>query len=116
MHVDFDMFYAAVEIRDRPELKELPVAVGGLNMITTSNYVARKYGVRSAMPGFVAMKLCPHLVLIPCNFDKYIAVSKIFIDILKEVDPGYESMGLDEANLDATNYLVEHELDHPEGR
>ena len=55
MHIDFDMFYAAVEIRDRPELANLPVAVGSLQMVTTSNYVARKYGIRSAMPGFIAV-------------------------------------------------------------
>jgi DNA polymerase kappa len=59
MHVDMDMFYAAVEIRDRPELKDQPVGVGGLDMLSTANYVARKYGIRSAMPGFVAKKLCP---------------------------------------------------------
>ena len=51
--VDFDMFYAAVEIRDRPELADKPVAVGGIGMISTANYVARRWGVRSAMPGFV---------------------------------------------------------------
>lgn len=54
-----DMFYAAVEIRDRPELANVPLAVGGDNMISTANYEARKYGVRSAMPGFIAKKLCP---------------------------------------------------------
>ena len=54
-----DMFYAAVEIRDRPELANLPVAVGDLSMISTANYVARKFGVRSAMPGFIAKQLCP---------------------------------------------------------
>jgi len=54
MHLDMDMFYAAVEIRDRPELQDKPVAVGGLSMLSTANYVARKYGVRSAMPGFIA--------------------------------------------------------------
>ena len=56
--VDFDMFYAAVEIRDRPELKDKPVAVGGIGMISTANYVARKWGVRSAMPGFIGQALC----------------------------------------------------------
>jgi DNA polymerase kappa len=58
MVIDFDMFYAAVELRDRPELRELPVAVGGPGMITTANYVARRWGVRSAMPGFVGQALC----------------------------------------------------------
>ena len=56
--IDFDMFYAAVEIRDRPELAACPVAVGGPGMISTANYVARRWGVRSAMPGFVGQALC----------------------------------------------------------
>jgi DNA polymerase kappa len=68
MHLDMDMFYAAVEIRDRPELADKPVAVGGMSMLSTANYVARKYGVRSAMAGFIAQKLCPQLVILPCNF------------------------------------------------
>jgi DNA polymerase kappa len=54
-HIDMDMFYAAVEIRDRPELAAYPIAVGSMQMITTANYVARKFGVRSAMPGFLGM-------------------------------------------------------------
>ena len=54
LHIDMDMFYAAVEIRDNPSLIELPVAIGNEQMISTANYVARKYGVRSAMPGFIA--------------------------------------------------------------
>lgn len=59
MHIDMDMFYAAVELRDRPELIHLPVAIGSKSMISTANYVARKFGVRSAMPGFIGLKLCP---------------------------------------------------------
>jgi len=58
-HIDMDMFFAAVEIRDDPSLADKPVAVGGEMMISTANYIARKYGVRSAMPGFIAKKLCP---------------------------------------------------------
>lgn len=67
-HIDMDMFYAAVEIRDEPELANVPLAVGGLSMISTANYIARNYGVRSAMPGFIAKKLCPDLVFRDCNF------------------------------------------------
>jgi len=74
-HIDMDMFYAAVEIRDNPKLAELPIAIGSMQMIATANYVARRYGVRSAMPGFIGVQLCPQLVLIPCNFRKYAAVS-----------------------------------------
>ena len=66
-HIDMDMFYAAVEIRDNPSLADKPVAIGDLSMISTANYVARKYGVRSAMPGFIGRQLCPDLVLIPVN-------------------------------------------------
>ena len=75
MHVDMDMFYAAVEIRDRPQLAKVPLAIGSESMVSTANYEARKFGVRSAMPGFIARKLCPSLVLVPCNMDKYRAAS-----------------------------------------
>ncbi|CDW81824.1 dna polymerase iv kappa [Stylonychia lemnae] len=110
VHIDMDMFYAAVEIRDEPSLADVPLAIGGDSMISTANYVARKYGVRSAMPGFIARKLCPQLVFRDCNFKKYTEVSKVFKKILEEYDPSYESMGLDEANLDLTGYLMNHGL------
>lgn len=71
MHIDMDMFYAAVEIRDDPSLKDKPVAIGGEEMISTSNYVARRFGIRSAMPGFIGKKLCKDLVFVNCNFHKY---------------------------------------------
>ncbi|CAD8159025.1 unnamed protein product [Paramecium pentaurelia] len=103
-HFDMDMFYVACELLDKPELKDKPVAVGQ-SIISTANYVARKYGVRSAMPGFVAKKLCPDLIFIPCHFEKYRSVSNIFMTILKKYDDNLESMGLDEANLDLTEYI-----------
>ena len=78
IHIDMDMFYAAVEIRDKPELATVPLAVGSESMISTANYEARKYGVRSAMPGFIARKLCPQLVIVACNFSKYRAASAVF--------------------------------------
>ena len=59
--VDMDMFFAAVAMRDDPSLKDIPMAIGGMSMISTANYKAREYGVRSAMPGFIAKQLCPHL-------------------------------------------------------
>jgi DNA polymerase kappa len=59
IHVDMDAFYAAVEMRDDPSLKEKPLAVGDKNMIMTTNYEARKFGVRSGVPGFIGKKLCP---------------------------------------------------------
>lgn len=67
--------------------------------------MARKFGVRSAMPGFVAKKLCPEIIFIPCHFEKYKSVSNIFMTILKKYDDNLESMGLDEANLDLTEYI-----------
>ena len=100
-----DMFYAAVEIRDNPEWAEIPIAVGSMQMISTANYIARKFGVRSAMPGFVAMHLCPQLLLVPCNYRKYKAVSDVMKEIVSEYDPNFASMGLDEVNMDVTDYL-----------
>lgn len=66
--VDMDMFFAAVAVRENPELRGKPVAVGGIGMISTANYVARRFGVRAAMPGFIALKLCPQLVFVHSDF------------------------------------------------
>jgi DNA polymerase kappa len=104
MHIDMDMFYAAVEVRDNPSLKDKPVAVGSERMVATSNYIARKFGVRSAMPGFIGKKLCKDLIFIQPNFYKYEAESKKIMKILKEYDPDIEVRGLDEAYLDLTQY------------
>jgi len=108
MHIDMDMFYAAVEIRDNPSLIDKPVAVGNLSMVSTSNYVARKFGVRSAMPGFLAQKLCKDLIFVNHNFRKYEADSSKIMDILKNYDKNIESMGMDEAYLDLTEYCKNH--------
>uniref|UniRef100_A0A7M5X7L2 DNA polymerase kappa n=2 Tax=Clytia hemisphaerica TaxID=252671 RepID=A0A7M5X7L2_9CNID len=105
-HVDMDAFYAAVEMRDDPKLKDVPMAVGGNDMLSTSNYLARKFGVRAAMPGFIAKKLCPNLVIVSSHFDKYRAVSAEIREIFKEYDPNFSPMSLDEAYLDLTEYLV----------
>eukprot|EP01022_Parablepharisma_sp_SALTPOND_P033597 TRINITY_DN89100_c3_g1_i1.p1 TRINITY_DN89100_c3_g1~~TRINITY_DN89100_c3_g1_i1.p1 ORF type:complete len:496 (-),score=65.49 TRINITY_DN89100_c3_g1_i1:4727-6145(-) len=106
IHIDMDMFFAAVEIRDNPSLADKPVAVGSYAMISTANYIARKYGVRSAMPGFIGKKLCPSLVFVGGNYKKYKEVSVQVMSILQEYDPDFESMGLDEANLDVTDHLT----------
>lgn len=74
--LDMDMFYAAVEIRDAPQLRDLPVAVGNTSMICTTNYVARKFGVRAAMPGFIGKRLCPQLIFVEPNFEKYTRVAE----------------------------------------
>ncbi|XP_062368930.1 DNA polymerase kappa isoform X2 [Cinclus cinclus] len=107
VHIDMDAFYAAVEMRDNPELKEKPIAVGSMSMLSTSNYHARRFGVRAAMPGFIAKRLCPHLTIVPLNFEKYGKVSKEVREILAEYDPNFLPMGLDEAYLNITEHLEE---------
>lgn len=109
VHLDCDAFYAAVEQLDRPELKDLPFAVGK-GVLTTCNYVARKFGCRSGMAGFVAKKLCPELILIPLNFDKYTAKANEVREVIAEYDPRFESASIDEAYLNITEYCREHDL------
>lgn len=113
VHIDCDAFYAAVEELDRPELKEIPFAVGK-GVLTTCNYHARKFGCRSGMAGFVAMKLCPQLICLPLNFDKYTAKAREVRAILEQYDPRFESASIDEAYLNITAYCEQHQLD-PEG-
>jgi DNA polymerase kappa len=102
-----DAFYAAVEMKSNPELKEKPLAIGDKNMIMTTNYVARGFGIRSGVPGFIGMKLCPQLIIVKPDFSKYRAISAKFHEVLKRFDPDIEVVGLDEANLDVTKYLEE---------
>ncbi|KAF5600352.1 DNA polymerase kappa subunit [Fusarium pseudoanthophilum] len=113
VHVDCDAFYAAVEQLDRPEIKDLPFAVGG-GVLTTCNYVARKFGCRSGMAGFVAKKLCPSLILLKPNFQKYNAKAHEVREVLVNYDPRFESASIDEAYLNITEYCHEHEMDPAE--
>ncbi|KAJ5605282.1 hypothetical protein N7510_010436 [Penicillium lagena] len=113
IHVDCDAFFAAVEELDRPELKTVPMAVGK-GVLTTCNYLARKFGVRSGMASFVAKKLCPQLVLLPQNYEKYTAKAKEIRAIMAEYDPLFESASIDEAYLNITSYCSENELDPEE--
>ncbi|CAO2592901.1 DNA polymerase kappa [Lemmus lemmus] len=115
VHVDMDAFYAAVEMRDNPELKDKPIAVGSMSMLATSNYHARRFGVRAALPGFIAKRLCPQLIIVPPNFDKYRAVSKEVKEILAEYDPNFMAVSLDEAYLNITQHLEERQ-DWPEDK
>jgi len=108
VHIDLDMFYAACEIRDNPELKDKPVAVGGMMYINSANYIARQYGITSIMPGFIAKKLCPDLIFIDVNKQKYKETAGWFKNIIVEYDPHFESGGLDEALLDITDYITKH--------
>jgi DNA polymerase kappa len=80
---------------------------------STSNYHARKFGVRAAMPGFIGKKLCPDLVIVPLNFEKYTSMSKLVKAIIAEYDPNFCPMSLDEAYLDITDHLVKR-LSMPE--
>ena len=109
VHIDCDAFYAAVEELDRPELKDVPFAVGK-GVLTTCNYHARKFGCRSAMAGFVAKKLCPQLIFVPLNFDKYTAKAKEVRAILSTYDPRFESSSIDEAYLNITQYCSSHDI------
>jgi len=107
IHVDMDCFFAAVEVRDQPHLKGRPVAVGGSSerrgVIAAANYEARKFGVRSALPTARALKLCPDLVLVPGNFDKYRAASRGIRQIFEEYTGIIQPLSLDEAFLDVTD-------------
>ena len=106
IHVDMDAFYASVEQLDNPELKGKPLAVGGngkRGVISAASYEARKFGVKSAMSGNLAIKLCPQLIFVRPNFERYTEISKkirkIFLDYTDLVEP----LSLDEAYLDVTN-------------
>lgn len=109
VHIDCDAFYAAVEELDHPELKDVPFSVGK-GVLTTCNYHARKFGCRSGMAGFVAKKLCPQLIQIPLNFDKYTAKAQEVREVLADYDPRFESASIDEAYLNITQYCREHEM------
>lgn len=101
-----DCFYAAIEMRERPDLTGKPIAVGGgsrRGVVTTCNYEARKFGVHSAMPGFLARERCPQLIFLPVRFDLYRAESAKIRHILREYTPLVEPLSLDEAYLDVTN-------------
>jgi DNA polymerase-4 len=102
-HVDCDAFYAAVEKRDKPELNDKAVIVGGSRrrgVVLTCCYNARKFGVRSAMPMFKAMQLCPHATVVRPDMDKYGSVARDVRALLRTLTPMVEPVSLDEAYLD----------------
>ena len=101
-HMDCDAFYASVEKRDRPELRDVPVIVGGgkRGVVTTCCYIARIKGVRSAMPMFKALKACPEAVVIKPDFSKYRAESKRILGLAGELTPLIQNLSLDEAWMD----------------
>src|SRR6266403_428295 len=101
-----DCFYAAIEVRDRPALRGKPVGVGGARdrrgVLTTCNYEARKFGVHSAMPTFMALQRCPNLIVLPTRFDVYRREAAVVREILHRFSPLVEPLSLDEAYLDVT--------------
>ncbi|MBE8182279.1 MAG: DNA polymerase IV, partial [Candidatus Portiera sp.] len=106
IHLDMDCFYAAVEVRDNPELRGKPIAVGGgqrRGVVATCSYEARKFGVRSAMSGAMAQRLCPDLIFVKGNMAKYKHASDIIRGIMREITPIIEPLSLDEAYLDVTD-------------
>lgn len=104
-HMDCDAFYAAIEKRDDPSLRDKPVIVGGSSrrgVVSTACYVARINGVRSAMPMFKAMELCPNAAVIKPNFAKYIRAARQIREMMRNLTPMVEPLSLDEAYLDLT--------------
>ena len=114
-HLDMDHFYTAVEERERPEIKGNPVIVGadpkegkGRGVVSTSNYEARKSGVRSGMPISQAWRLCPEAVYLPPNFPLYIRVSGEIMELARKYADKFEQWGIDEAFLDVTSKVKDY--------
>ncbi|KAG9144845.1 hypothetical protein Leryth_018973 [Lithospermum erythrorhizon] len=110
LHVDMDAFFAAVETLCDQSLKGKPMAVGNMSMLSTANYEARKFGVRAAMPGFIARKLCPDLIFVPVDFKKYTHYSNLTREVFQKYDANFMAMSLDEAYLDITNICAERSM------
>ena len=102
LHVDMDAFYASVATRDRPELWDVPVIVGGgyRGVVLSANYAARAHGVRSGMPSTRARRLCPEAVTVPADYDAFTTVSAAVMENFRSITPLVEVMSLDEAFLD----------------
>ncbi len=113
LHVDLDAFFAAVEQRDRPELRGKPIAVGGgsasdRGVVSAASYEARRFGVHSAMPLRTAARLCPELIFVPVDGRKYGRVSRQVMEILRRYTPAVEQISIDEAFLDVHGSEILH--------
>lgn len=115
LHVDMDHFFTAVEEQQHPEYKGKPVVVGadpkegkGRGVVSTCNYEARKYGVRSGMPISRAWKLCPDAIYLPVNYELYVKVSNEIMTILRTYSDKFEQWGIDEAFLDVTSKVKDY--------
>ncbi len=104
LHVDMDAFYASASLLDRPELREVPVAIGGAlrSVVLSANYPARAYGIRSGIPMARARRLCPQLVIVPPDHDLYSRVSEAVMAVFAEVTPVVEPVSMEEAFLDVS--------------
>ncbi|MGQ0845765.1 MAG: DNA polymerase IV [Sporichthyaceae bacterium] len=101
LHADLDAFYASVEQRDNPSLRGRPVIVGG-GVVLAASYEAKRRGVRTAMGGSVARRLCPDAVVVPPRFEAYTAASKAVFDVFHDTTPVVEGISIDEAFLDVS--------------
>ncbi|KPA85344.1 putative DNA polymerase kappa [Leptomonas pyrrhocoris] len=108
VHMDMDMFFAAVEMKKNPHYASLPLGIGGMGMLSTTNYVARQYGVRSGMPGFIGLRLCPELIIVPSDFPAYRVESEKFKAVVRTYDPSAHGLGMDEIMLCLNEYLALH--------
>jgi DNA polymerase IV (DinB-like DNA polymerase) len=111
LHIDMDAFFTSIEERENPQFRGKPVVVGadpkggrGRGVVSTANYEARKYGIKSGMPISKAYQLCPNAIFLPVNIELYQKVSEKIMEIIKKYSPIYEIVSLDEAYLDLTEY------------
>lgn len=108
LHVDMDAFFASVELLDRPDLRGKPVVIGhrsDRSVVTAATYEARKYGVNSAMPMAVALRRCPHAIVLEPHGEKYRHYSSIVMSMFDDVTPMVERLGIDEAFLDVSGSI-----------
>ncbi|MCJ1312740.1 hypothetical protein MMC25_006416 [Agyrium rufum] len=109
VHIDCDAFYASVAELEHPELKDVPMAVGK-GVVLAANYPARRFGIRSAMPTYIAEKLCKTLVSVSADFSKYTEKAQEVREILADYDPRFESASIDEAYLNISTYCREKDM------